>query len=218
VSDRRTSIWEIGYLILAIAATAADAMGEAALYRILKGGPMILALIIASSAAGLSGTQRGLLQLAFAASLAGDLLLLSGELFFEGLVAFLLAHVVYLVLFTRDSAWFPSRVAAFGFFAVAAIAFVVELPLLPGLLIAPVAIYATAIAAMSAQAVGRASVLRTAGAWLVAIGALTFVASDTILSINRFIAPFPFAGPLNMTSYYLAQFLILIGMTRRVGR
>src|SRR5256885_2468722 len=60
---------------------------------------------------------------------------------------------------------------------------------LPAALRLPVAAYVLVIALMAAQALGRARHLGGQPAWTVAIGACFFMASDSLLAINRFVQP-----------------------------
>ena len=170
-----------------------------------------MALAVASLLAGRGGERRGrhLLTVAMTAALAGDVLLLNGDWFLFGLLAFLITHLTYLVLFRRAVGWFPSRLALAAILAVAAAVLAWEFPLLPSGLVAPVAIYTGVIALMVAQASGRAVALGTRDAWLVAAGAALFMASDTMISINRFVLPFGWSNVAIMATYYAGQILIL---------
>jgi uncharacterized membrane protein YhhN len=68
--------------------------------------------------------------------------------------------------------------------------------------------YVAVICTMGAQAIGRAVVLRDPAAMAVAAGAVLFMASDTQLALNRFVAPLP-VSPLGILStYFAAQLLI----------
>ncbi len=137
------------------------------------------------------------------------LLLFEGG-FIPGLLAFLLAHLFYIALLKQDVAWLPSRraLAATAGLGAAMYAFLWSQGL-PAELRAPVAGYVTVIALMAAQALGRASVLRDPAATRVAIGACVFVLSDALLAFNRFVRPLPMAALWVLSSYYLAQMLIL---------
>ena len=57
---------------------------------------------------------------------------------------------------------------------------------LPAGLRAPVAAYVLVIALMAAQAIGRALAQRDRGATWVAVGAVFFMLSDTLLALNKF--------------------------------
>ena len=49
----------------------------------------------------------------------------------------------------------------------------------------------------------------------VALGALIFMVSDTLIAVSRFVAPFDYSGVAVMSTYYLAQLLICTGVLRR---
>ncbi len=151
------------------------------------------------------------LGLAFAA--AGDFfLMLPGEYFLTGLICFLITHCIYIYALSRKTRFAESKLA-FLIFAVLAIAIIVGLwGKLPSAMKIPVAIYASAIGIMAAQAFSRAlstspdTALRYA-AWLAAAGGIFFMVSDTLLAFNRFHTPIPLAGLWVLTTYYVAQFL-----------
>ena len=70
--------------------------------------------------------------------------------------------------------------------------------------------YVLVIALMAAQAIGRGTVLRDASSTAVALGACIFMASDTLIAINRFVQPLPMAGLWVLSTYYTAQILIVL--------
>lgn len=90
---------------------------------------------------------------------------------------------------------------------------------LPTALRLPVAAYVAIIALMAAQAWSRHLQLRTPASLLVAWGAGFFMLSDTLLAINRFVQPLPWSAIGVLSTYYLAQALIVHGMvtTLRTG-
>lgn len=49
----------------------------------------------------------------------------------------------------------------------------------------------------------------------VAIGALVFMVSDTLIAVNRFVISLEYSGIAVMGTYYLAQALICTGVLRR---
>jgi uncharacterized membrane protein YhhN len=141
-------------------------------------------------------------------SLAGDVALLWPQQgFLPGLVSFLLAHVAYLVAFTRMqrlAAWPPAFVAYAG---VAGLILWRLWPGVPEALQAPVVAYVVCLAAMAAQAavLWRRGVERGA---LLALGGALFVASDALLATNRFAGPLPLAGLWILGTYWSAQWCI----------
>lgn len=149
-------------------------------------------------------------------SLVGDVALLRpAQHFLSGLAAFLVAHIAYLVAFTRD-AKFPARFPiCLAYILVAAILYCVLLPGLPGALRLPVALYAILLASMAGQAMGRWSVRRSHYTWLAAVGALLFLLSDALLSIDRFRSSLPHASLLILPPYFVGQWLIALSTGER---
>ena len=152
------------------------------------------------------------LMAALTLSLAGDVLLMGQGMFVYGLVAFLLAPLSYIQHFRQDAPWLHSRRAVAIAISVAAVVFVgLDQNGLPSELRVPVAAYVLVIATMAAQAWGRAKHLGTAASVWVAWGSVSFMLSDTLLAIDKFVSPMPYAGLWVLASYYLAQGLIVRG-------
>ena len=78
----------------------------------------------------------------------------------------------------------------------------------------PVMIYAMVLIVMVMNAVFRYGRTPLVSFWLVVVGALLFMASDSILAINKFYAAIPSSGPLIMITYITAQFLIVVGIIK----
>jgi uncharacterized membrane protein YhhN len=148
-------------------------------------------------------------------SLAGDVALLwPKEGFLAGLVSFLLAHLAYLVAFTRRqrfAAWWP----AFAAYALVAGVILARLwPGVPAALQAPVVAYVLCLASMAAQA----AVLWRRGeprGLVLAIGGALFVASDALLATNKFAGPLPLASLWILGTYWAAQWCIASWLARR---
>jgi len=146
-------------------------------------------------------------------SLVGDIALLWPQQgFLAGLVAFLLAHALYIVAFTREHR-FAARPVAFAAYALVAGSVLALLwAHVPGALRPPVAIYVLALATMAAQA---AVVWLTSGgsedrarARTLAIGGALFLLSDALLATNKFAMPLPVANLWILASYWAAQWCI----------
>jgi uncharacterized membrane protein YhhN len=145
-------------------------------------------------------------------SLAGDvLLMLPRDRFVAGLVAFLVAHLLYIRAFTlegvRATWWIVVPLAAY-----AVVLLRILLPHVAAKLKAPVVVYALVLLAMAWAAVERDAGGR-AGGMYAALGALLFVASDTALAINRFARPFRGADAVVLGTYYAAQTLIALSIS-----
>jgi alkenylglycerophosphocholine/alkenylglycerophosphoethanolamine hydrolase len=146
------------------------------------------------------------------ASAVGDVLLERG-LFLPGLVAFLAAHVGYCAGFLTET-----RRLALGR-AVPVLAWCVGVLALlwPGLgdLALPVAAYVAVIGAMiwrAAARVGQAG-RPTRAEWIGLAGATSFVLSDTLIALDRFVAPIPGARWPIMLLYWAGQW----GIAASVG-
>lgn len=195
--------------------TLSAQLGHTTAYAIFK--PLTMLLAMACVAAVARGRPRTatfwLLMAGLLLSMLGDVFLLNMERFLPGLVAFLLAHVCYIALFRRDAPWLASKAALALCVAagVAAYAYLYRHGL-PAAMQWPVAVYVAVIGLMASQALGRAQVLRTPAAWCVAGGAVSFMASDTVLAVNRFAWAVPCSQLWVLGTYYLAQWLIVHGM------
>jgi uncharacterized membrane protein YhhN len=149
-------------------------------------------------------------------SLLGDIALLRAEEhFLPGLVAFLFAHIAYLIAFTRDTKFPASLSVCFLYLFVAATLYLFLFPRLPVALKLPVAVYAILLTAMAGQAMGRYLVVRSRVAKLAANGALLFMLSDVFLAIDRFRASWPRAPLLILVAYFLGQWLIALSTSER---
>ena len=218
VMQGRIGMGEALLIECAALSMASAALGWVELHRIFKPLTMLVAMaVVLGHSRSAGGRQRasGLLLGALAFSLAGDAFLMFPGYFVPGLVSFLMAHLIYIALFRQQVPWFPSRrslVATLGI-GLAMYAFLWQGGL-PAALRAPVAAYVLVIALMAAQAIGRATVLRSAAAIGVAVGAAFFMLSDTLLAINRFVSPLPMSQVWVLSTYYAAQILIVRNIVR----
>jgi alkylglycerol monooxygenase len=231
-----TALWSIGAALQgrigmlevllfesAALATATSALGLVEMHWLFKPLTMLLAMAFVLQrarwcgfAAPAPGTDRAsltrfdlLLLAALLASLAGDMFLMVPGFFIPGLVSFLVAHLFYIAMLRQGVPWFPSRaaVAATLVFGVVMVG-VLWSGLAPGLK-APVVAYMAVIGLMTAQALGRATLLRDPASIAVAAGACCFMLSDSLLAVNRFLEPLPLSALWVLSSYYLAQILIV---------
>ena len=178
--------------------------------------PVLILAVFTSSAFEF----KNLLLAALAFSWLGDIVLSyapQGELFFIiGLIAFLIAHIFYILLFYRSiNKTVQSRGYPSWAWSMLVIYVCVLLALLfphLGPLKIPVCIYALVIGMMLGMAIrGWAHWPLAAGASIV-LGASSFVLSDTTLAINKFYTPLPWASVLIMSTYLFAQWALVRGM------
>ena len=142
-------------------------------------------------------------------SLAGDVcLMLPQDRFREGLGAFLLAHLCYLVAFTADTAFLAAALPFLCWLAIGAALLRLLWPGIPPGLRLPVLAYVLTLLCMAAQANARAIRLTGVSALLASAGATLFVLSDGLLALDRFRRRFRSARALVQITYFAAQWLI----------
>ena len=151
-------------------------------------------------------------------SWVGDILLQKESLFIPGLLVFLTAHIFYISFFTKTKSKEISFFKLRPVMLIAVLAYLVELmhlmwPYL-GPMKAPVLVYGITISVMLSAAFWQYQKLEDKTALYFILGATLFVASDSILALNRFRSPFNMAGVLIMTTYIMAQLFIVLGAIR----
>ena len=138
-------------------------------------------------------------------SVMGDVLLeASPKLFAFGLVAFLIAHINYIIAFLGRVKKASLAITA-GLLLYGAGLYYVLYPSLDKLAI-PVFFYVIIILAM----VWRAFAQRKFDSFAIfaLIGSLFFVFSDSLIAINKFYMPIDYSRGVIMATYWTAQFLI----------
>lgn len=158
-------------------------------------------------------------------SFFGDcLLLFAGEnagFFIGGLVAFLIAHVLYSQAFFRDFKNDPQEAKVYGhlmLFLMGAfsLSYYSMIRDYLGDLRIPVLAYIFVISVMAILAGYRYRRVNLLSFRLIYTGALCFVISDSALAYNKFVEPFTWSGIVIMSTYMLAQYLITMGTIERV--
>lgn len=213
-----THLWvlSVALVVAAVLDWGAVLRGDHILERVTKPTVTLLLIGLAWSLHGDSPVpgppSLTVLLVALGLSLVGDVLLLTATTarFLAGLAAFLVAHVAYVVgvVSTPGRGGFPWWL----------------LPVLPMLLLVharfgrdivrhagrarlPVLLYQLALFVLVLAAAWQ-------GDWVVLLGTLVFLASDTILGHDRFVLERRFAPVQVMVTYHLAQVLIVVGLLR----
>ena len=135
-------------------------------------------------------------------------------MFMLGLVCFLLTHVLYvMVFFQTPGRNLPPKKFLYSVIPVLLYGLVLLYILYDDLgeMKVPVIIYTSVILAMVAAAINRIEKVNRTSFYLVLIGAILFLSSDSMLAIDKFSNPFPFASPLIMLTYIAGQYLIVMG-------
>lgn len=183
--------------------------------------PLILVSLIifyAMNCKSLDARTNLLMILALNFSLAGDILLMfvdvDPNMFIAGLVAFLLAHIMYVFVFKKKKHNKPS-IPLLALLLAYSLAILLLLKDGLGDLTIPVIIYMIVILAMIVFASLRKGSVNNVSYGLVLLGAIFFIISDSILAINKFYEPVIYSHFLIMGTYALAQYLIVMGMLKQ---
>jgi uncharacterized membrane protein YhhN len=156
---------------------------------------------------------------------AGDVLLMFTEreesFFMAGLLAFLIGHVLYILTYRKhqtagsNEELLPTQKIRYSFPIILAVTglIVILMPSLGNLRL-PVLIYAIVLMVMLMTALFRYGRTTSESFWLVFAGASLFLISDSLLAINKFYTPIPFAGFLILLTYSAAQYLIVKGIIK----
>ncbi len=173
--------------------------------------PLTLVLMTASAVAldPTDSNVRTWFVIALVLSLLGDVfLMLPRDAFVAGLSSFLLAHVAYVIGFTRvdDGSWL-------GVVPVAVVAAVLGARLVRGIrargqpeLVAPVVAYVLTILVMVASAIA-------SGNALAIVGALFFMTSDAFIGEDRFVRHRSWQPVTIIVTYHVAQALLVVSLT-----
>jgi uncharacterized membrane protein YhhN len=184
--------------------------------------PLLMPMLMAMMWAGKNQCSATVWRFVFVGLLTawmGDVWLLWGErplFFIAGLVSFLTTHVLYIFCFRLYAvqsmiSWAKQHPALAGLVLAYAGAMLWLLAPTLGSMFWPVLLYTATISAMLLAAMAtQGQIPRSAHYWLVA-GALLFVASDSVLAINKFYRSMPWAGTFIMLTYAAAQWMIVQG-------
>ena len=143
-------------------------------------------------------------------SLAGDIfLMLPEDRFIPGLTSFLCAHVFYIAAFAYESGGALSFWTLVPFLIYGGLMLRVLWPHL-GKMKPAVLIYVAVILAMGWTAAGRRLLTEQSGSLLAFLGAILFIASDSVLALDKFRRPFRSAQLLILLTYFAAQWLIAL--------
>lgn len=217
------------YFALAATHLIAILAGDSLNWMVMATKPLLLLSLIAifyMHSATAASRFRMLVLAALIFSWMGDVLLLFQQqqtvLFLAGLVSFLLAHVCYILVFRKTSVYHSGSVIKdkpwlILVFIIYGAGFYLLIREGLGDLKIPVMLYMAVILLMSLMASNRFRRVELSSFLLVLAGAICFVASDSLLALNKFVAAFPFSSFLIMLTYLAAQYLIVKGLLVQVN-
>jgi len=151
-------------------------------------------------------------------SWAGDVVLElsknNDNLFIVGLTCFLFAHIMYLTVFfltpgknsiLNNRIYLLIPVLIYGIVLLSCL-----YADLAGMRL-PVILYTIVILSMLAGALNRIEKVKKVSFYLVLAGAILFVISDSVIAFNKFVHQFDSSGIVIMSTYVIAQYLIVAG-------
>lgn len=218
------------FLILAFVFAALEAL---ALHKnwfklevIAKPGVMVSLFLWLWLSAGLDGALLWF-GLGILLSATGDVLLMISldKFFFAGLVAFLLAHIAYIVGFNIPIPQMNFFGVVFAVMIGIGGARVIRriLDRLPAggneRMRLPIIVYSTVISVMLLSAMLKLVDISwdASAAALVSLGAFMFYLSDIILAWNKFVAPIHGGRIYNIAAYHLGQIALIAGVIAQFG-
>jgi uncharacterized membrane protein YhhN len=160
-------------------------------------------------------------------SVTGDVLLMISldRLFLAGLVAFLLAHLAYLIGFNipipEISVWGLFLAVIVGLGSMRVMRRIIA-PLAEkgqARMRMPVVIYSVVISLMLLSAMLKMTDVawNTKAATLVSLGAFLFYLSDIILAWHKFVSPIQYGRIYNIGAYHLGQITLIAGVIAQFG-
>lgn len=146
-------------------------------------------------------------------SLIGDIfLMLKKDYFLQGLIAFFVAHVAYVVAFL-DPIGFVFNAYIIGFVALYAALLIAILNKHLGKLRIPVYFYALVLMLMVITSYNFFQLSWHYYSLYAFVGALFFMVSDSILALRKFVKEWPWSQPAILSTYYIAQTMIALSLT-----
>lgn len=207
------------YLVISAIYLLITAFNQEEMARVVK--PFLLPILLVAVYHTENFSTKKILLTALTFSWIGDVILLfadRGEIYFIlGLVAFLLSHIFYIVLFNKQtiSKTISNKLsfgAGIGLIVIYFSMMITTLGPKLGSLTVPVVIYAIVISTMLYFALKGSFQWEAIPNHSVLIGAVLFISSDSILAFNKFYEPIPAASLLIMVTYLLAQYGIIKGI------
>ncbi len=214
-------LFSVGYIVLVVCDLVCCSDVNFLEYRYIT-KPIILISLIAFFIGNKEKVTLSVFRLTIWAlifSLAGDILLLfldRSELFFiSGLVMFLFAHVLYIMIFSKKGN--KNKASRLFFLLTVVYAGVLFAFLYPGLdqMLIPVIIYMVAILIMANTAHLRQGQVSFGSYVFVFVGALLFMLSDSLLAYDMFCKPIFMGNVWVMATYSMAQLLIVFGILKQ---
>ncbi len=191
-------------LLAAIWSIMASQQGDLSTYKVLK--PLTTVLIIFIALVSFNKDNKiynKYIVIALLFCLIGDIFLLDNAYFLFGLVSFLAAHLFFIYAFSTVHG-FSRNFLSLIILSAVYVAYFLYLQSDLKAFALPVAVYMTAIIVMNWQAVELYLRDQKKTYLVIAIAAILFTFSDSMVAYNKFKAPFALADFSILSTYWLA--------------
>ncbi|SRR5258705_10412796 len=220
--------WIILFLLILVADLLAIYFNNETLRRVSKPllMPLLMIYFLEQTKVFISGLKTWII-LALFFSWMGDILLMFEErkaiFFLLGLSAFFIAQVFYIIFFhnirvkesIRGNVLLLLLVVVYYAILISLLSPQLNLPPFRNMKL-PVRIYGVVISFMLMLAMHMMLGKNKKAGWWMMLGAILFVASDSLLAFNKFYSPFNYAAIIVMLTYGLAQLLITEGAVQYI--
>jgi len=178
----------------------------------------LVALTAVIVAGGVEKKEIRLLVVALLMGCVGDCILIFDSFLFlvSGMVAFLIGHVFYMVLFGGKSwkgltlkAWIPAVIVMAAIVAALVLAIGIK-----GTLLAPMCVYGFGLTLLMFSGLAGVIRFRTATWWIIFCGTVLFTISDSMIAVGAFAGGSALLDFLVMATYIPAQCLLAAGAVR----
>lgn len=169
--------------------------------------------------------NKWMVLMAFFFSISGDVLLMLADkmeiLFYAGVGGFFLAQLSYILVFAkyfgRDKKGFirTKPLILLPYLLYLAVVLIVLVPVSEGIMQVIIVIYGCSLIGMAIAAGNLKGKVFPSTFKYLFWGSTLFVISDTLLAVNKFHTELPKSAILIMSTYIAAQFLIMMGLTKK---
>ena len=225
---KSTIVISIVYLILAIITIYSRVYNINDIQNIAKPLLMPTLMFLVYKNGKLSTKYMKFVFFALFFSMLGDVFLMPlVDNFIIGLANFMIAHIIYIIAFYKDNS--DKLLLGLSKRKILSVSLLIGLVILlwilingmiitdtPTFLMIAVVIYAMVISIMSLNTISVFGNRNILGNKLVLIGAVLFMFSDSIIALNKFVSPIEFSGLYIMTTYTIAQWLIVFGSIKNI--
>lgn len=154
-------------------------------------------------------TPKRVFLIGLGAALLGDVFLLSDKYFTLGIISFLVMQARYLECFIKDGKTNKKALVVMVVLVPIALYLISLMWTSLGKFKIPVVVYMVALVLTAISAAARSNEIK--GYHFVALGALLFVCSDTVIALHKFTPDIRLGNLTVMTTYIIAQYLIVEG-------